>query len=118
MKKLLYLVLAMLAVASCRNDELIVMSDTQDTGGKPVPGNIVGMYVLCEGNMGSNKASVDYLDLSGTGATVKYYRNIYPERNPTEVKELGDVGNDIEVNGSKLWMVINCSNMVVVATVT
>lgn len=116
MKKLLYLVLAMLAVASCRNDELIVMSDTQDTGGKPVPGNIVGMYVLCEGNMGSNKASVDYLDLSGTGATVKYYRNIYPERNPTEVKELGDVGNDIEVNGSKLWMVINCSNMVVVAT--
>lgn len=106
----------LLAVVSCREDELVIPSDTQDTGTVVTPGRIIGMYVLCEGNMGSNKASVDYLDLSGQTGTAVYHRNIYPERNPTEVKELGDVGNDIKVCGNQLWMVINCSNMVVVAT--
>ena len=33
------------------------------------------------------------------------------------VRELGDVGNDIKVYGSRLWMVINCSNKVEVADV-
>ena len=116
MKNLFYALLAMLAVASCREDELVAMSDTQDTGASPAPSEIVGMYVLCEGNMGTNKASVDYLDLSGQDGTVKYHRNIFPERNPSEVKELGDVGNDLKIYGSRLWMTINCSNMVVVAT--
>ena len=72
MKNLFYALLAMLAVASCREDELVAMSDTQDTGASPAPSEIVGMYVLCEGNMGTNKASVDYLDLSGQDGTVKY----------------------------------------------
>ena len=116
MKNLIYVLLGLALCASCREDELVILSDTQDTGATPVIGKIVGMYVLCEGNMGANKASVDYLDLSGQTATVKYNRNIYPERNPSEVKELGDVGNDIKVNGGQLWMLINCSNMVVVAT--
>lgn len=116
MKKAIFILMAALAVAACREDELVIPSDTQDTGGSSVGGSIVGMYVLCEGNMGTNKASVDYLDLSGNGSNVVYHRNIYPERNPTEVKELGDVGNDIKVNGNRVWMVINCSNMVVVAT--
>lgn len=116
MKILIYFSLICIVVFSCRNDELVIHSDMQDTGAKPRVGNLAGMYVLCEGNMGSNKASVDYLDLSADGGTVKYYRNIYPERNPNEIKELGDVGNDIKVTGNQLWMVINCSNMVVVAT--
>lgn len=115
-KVLLYAMVCLLAVVSCREDELVIPSDTQDTGTVVTPGRIIGMYVLCEGNMGSNKASVDYLDLSGQTGTAVYHRNIYPERNPTEVKELGDVGNDIKVCGNQLWMVINCSNMVVVAT--
>ena len=112
----MYAMVCLLAVVSCREDELVIPSDTQDTGTVVTPGRIIGMYVLCEGNMGSNKASVDYLDLSGQTGTAVYHRNIYPERNPTEVKELGDVGNDIKVCGNQLWMVINCSNMVVVAT--
>lgn len=60
--------------------------------------------------MGSNKCTLDYLDLSGE--TIHYLRNIYAERNPNEVKELGDVGNDIQIYGSQLWLVINCSNKV------
>ena len=116
MSRLLYFISLLLLAAACRGDELVMVSDTQDTGAATASSNLAGMYVLCEGNMGTNKASVDYLDLSGSGATVTYLRNIFPERNPGEVKELGDVGNDIKVNGRQLWMVINCSNMVVVAT--
>ena len=66
--------------------------------------------------MGSNKASVDYLDLAAENGTVTYYRNIFAERNPSEVKELGDVGNDIKIYGERLWLVINCSNKVEVAS--
>ena len=54
-----------------------------------------GMYVLNEGNMGSNKATLDYFDET-TGV---YHKNIYAERNPNVVKELGDVGNDAVLPG-------------------
>ena len=86
-----------------------------DTGGKAVKSEVIGMYLLNEGNMGSNKSSLDYLDLSGNDSTVHYYRNIYSERNPTTVMALGDVGNDCQIYGSRLWLVINCSNKVEVA---
>ena len=109
------LILAM--VSSCREDFYIIPSQNQDTGVAPTRGDIVGMYVLNEGNMGSNKASIDFLDLDENKPTVHYHRNIYSERNPNVVKELGDVGNDIKIYGSKLWIVVNVSNKVEVATV-
>ena len=87
-------------------------AEEEDTGKEAVVSDIVGMYVLCEGNMGSNKCTLDYLDLSGTTPTVHYWRNIYAERNPSVVKELGDVGNDIKIYGSKMWIVVNCSDKV------
>ena len=68
----------------------------------------IGMYLLNEGNMGSNKATIDYVDFSN-GC---YIRNIYGERNPNVIKELGDVGNDIQVYGNRLYAVINCSHKV------
>lgn len=52
--------------------------------------------------MGSNKASLDYYDYE-TGI---YHVNIYAERNPGVVYELGDVGNDIQIYGNKLYAVI------------
>lgn len=66
------------------------------------------MYLLNEGNMGSNKASIDIVDYR----TGFYNRNIYPEKNPTVVKELGDVGNDIQVYRDRIYAVINCSHKV------
>lgn len=109
-----FLILAM--VSSCREDFYVIPSQNQDTGVAPTRGDIVGMYVLNEGNMGSNKASIDFLDLDENKPTVHYHRNIYSERNPNVVKELGDVGNDIKIYGSKLWIVVNVSNKVEVAT--
>ena len=119
MRRIFYLlaVTVIAVVSACRNDEVVIPPTPEDTGKPSVKGKVVGMYVLNEGNMTSNKATLDYLDLSADGPTAQYMRNIYPSRNPDDVKELGDVGNDVKVYGSKLWMVINCSNKVVVASV-
>ncbi len=110
---LLYIILTTLLLHACRTDEQLVYMEEENIPSKGVDGDIIGMYVLNEGNMGSNKCTLDFLDLQGnsTGEVV-YQRNIYAERNPNEVKELGDVGNDIQIYGSRLWMVINCSNKV------
>ena len=102
-------------MSACRNDVMVVPMEDINTGGKVVKSEIVGMYLLNEGNMGSNKSTLDYLDLSGNEPTVHYLRNIYSERNPNTVMMLGDVGNDIQIYGSRLWLVINCSNKVEVA---
>lgn len=67
-----------------------------------------GFYLLNEGNMGMNLASLDYFDRE----TGTYKRNIYGVVNPTAVKELGDVGNDIGVYGGKMYAVINMSDKV------
>ena len=113
MKHLAYYILTLLLLSACRQDVMIVPMEKSDPGGKTQKGDIVGMYLLNEGNMGSNKSSLDYLDLSDS--TAHYYRNIYSERNPSTVMSLGDVGNDCQIYGSRLWLVINCSNKVEVA---
>ena len=96
-------------LSSCREDEHIVVSDVQIIRDKIDPNSkIAGMYLVNEGNMGSNKCTLDFLDYT-EGI---YLRNIYPERNPTVVKELGDVGNDVQIYGNKLYIIVNCSNKV------
>jgi hypothetical protein len=99
-------------LSACRTDDIIIYAEDENTGVKAVTSEVIGMYVLNEGNMGSNKCTLDYLDLSANDSTIHYNRNIFAERNPNEVKELGDVGNDIQIYGSRLWLVINCSNKV------
>lgn len=96
-------------LAGCREDEVVVPTEYDILPVELSDGTgVVGMYLLNEGNMGSNKCSLDYLDY----VQGYYVRNLYAERNPHVVKELGDVGNDIQVYGSKLYVVVNCSNKV------
>ena len=97
-------------LGACRDENIVVYPTAHETGDQ-TDSEYAGMYVLNEGNMGSNKCTLDYLDLS----TGTYTRNIYPSRNPNQVMELGDVGNDIKIYGSSLWMVVNMSNKVEVA---
>lgn len=109
MQKIKILVLVLLAFfASCRGDVELILSEDIDTGFPEYIKDYWGFYLLNEGNMGSNKATLDYYDF----ATGIYKRNIYAERNPTVPKEMGDVGNDIAIYGSKLYAVINCSNKI------
>ncbi len=111
MKLYLFIILTIVTLMSgCRTDDIIIYAEEEDIDKPTVKSEVIGMYVLNEGNMGSNKCTLDFLDLSDT--IIHYQRNIYSERNPNEVKELGDVGNDIQIYGSRLWMVINCSNKV------
>lgn len=94
---------------SCREDEHIVVSEFQVIPEEiNYDSEVMGMYLVNEGNMGSNKCTMDYLDFT----TSVYLRNIYAERNPAVVKELGDVGNDIQVYEDKLYIVVNCSHKV------
>lgn len=112
MKKFFWGVICIAAIA-CRkgNDAAVPPTVTPVNSGQN--GSIKGFFLLCEGNMGSNKASLDYYDYpSGT-----YLKNIYPTRNPGVVKELGDVGNDVQIYGGKLYAVINVSNLVEVMDV-
>lgn len=106
--------LTLLMLNACRSDdEMLIRSEgTQVSTGDP-NSEIKGFFLLNEGNMGTNSATLDYYDYT----TGTYNRNIYPERNPTVDRELGDVGNDIAIYGSKIYAVINCSNVVEVMDV-
>ena len=101
---------------SCRKDEIIFPPEIDDVTppdstviNDTVTGiKMLGFYLLNEGNMGSNKSTLDYFDF----ATGNYYRNIYANANPSVPKELGDVGNDLKIYGGRLYAVINCSNKI------
>ncbi len=111
MKKQFFLWLiasTILFFASCDRDEEIIHTVVTPVTLPEEPGKLLGFYLLNEGNMGSNKSTLDYFDF----ATGEYRRNIYGDANPNVSKELGDVGNDIKIYGSKLYAVINCSNKV------
>lgn len=108
-KKLMYFLPLLLCVTGCREDELVVPTEYDIIPETPSPDTAIrGFYLVNEGNMGSNKCTLDYFDYF----TGLYSRNIYAERNPNVIKELGDVGNDIGIYGSKLYVVVNCSHKV------
>ena len=101
-----------LAFGSCRKGPGVIPSTQQqvtppDTTAAATPA-VKGFYLLNEGNLGSNKASLDYYSY----ITGVYTLNLYNQDNPSVVKGLGDVGNDIGVYGSKVYIVVNNSNKV------
>ena len=107
---LIPLLLFLLFFSACREDEQIFLSGSVQVTLPLVGTRIKGFYQLNEGNMGTNGASLDYFVYT----TGYYTRDIFSERNPDIVKELGDVGNDIQVYGQKVYAIINVSNLVVV----
>lgn len=100
-------------LAGCRQEIPMIRSEVDYVTMPTAPEQIEGFFLVNEGNMGSNKCTIDHFDARTGG----YRRNIYPERNPDVVKELGDVGNDIAIYGKRLYVVVNCSNFVEVMDV-
>ncbi|RBL91419.1 YncE family protein [Chitinophaga flava] len=102
------MLMAAVAISGCRtgNDIVPPVVTQVDTPVKHY--QYKGFYLLNEGNMGSNKSTLDFFDFTSG----LYKKNIYAEANPTVVKELGDVGNDVQIYGNKLFAVINVSNKV------
>ena len=96
-----------LILLSCRGPEIILPSEEEQKG-DTIHSEVQGFYLLNEGNMGSNKATLDYYDYT----TATYKRNIFAEANPDITQGLGDVGNDLRIYGNRLYAVINCSNLI------
>ena len=109
-----YCTLLTLVLAGCRKDTQVIPEEVTTTLFAADPNAAVkGLYVVNEGNMYMNKASIDYVDFTAGS----YRRNIYNQANPEVTKGLGDVGNDVGVYGSKLYVVVNGSNKVEVLNV-
>ena len=107
MKSRLYIILALLLMTSCRGELPLMRAEGEFVDCNPGSSkNIKGLYLLNEGNMGSNKCTIDFFNIESGS----YFRNIYAQQNPEVVKELGDVGNDIQIYDGKLFAVINCSH--------
>lgn len=108
------IIILMVAFASCRKDPQPIPEEITNTL-FPAESNarVKGMYVVNEGNMNMNKASLDYVDFTQG----LYRKNIYNQVNPEVTKGLGDVANDIGVYGSKLYVVVNISNKIEVMDV-
>ena len=102
-----------LFMQSCRKDRVPTPSEVESVIPADPNASPKGFYLLNEGNMNSNKASLDYIDFRKGN----YHRNIYNEINPEITKGLGDVGNDIGIYGNKLYVVVNNSNKVEVLDV-
>lgn len=103
MKKSLFLLALLMSgvFMACTSDD-----ETNNESGKTVVTE--GIYVMCEGNWGSNTAAIDYLDI----ATLEYTQNIFAKNNPQVVMGLGDTSTDMQINGNQLWVVVNNSNKV------
>lgn len=102
----------LIIISACRKDPQPLPSEITRVEPEPTS-TIKGFYLVNEGNMNMNKASLDYMDL----VNGIYTRNLYNQVNPEVTKGLGDVGNDIGRYGTKLYVVVNVSNKVEVLNV-
>jgi YVTN family beta-propeller protein len=98
--RLLTLSLAVLTVACRKND-----------GPEPyIPEPVTqGMFILNEGNWNANNSTLDYYVFqSGT-----LNKDVYGKANADA--KLGDVGQDVKIYGSRLYIIVNGSNTIEVA---
>jgi len=110
--------LLLIGAAACQKDSSADEPSGSASGDEHLAGEMVNvgvnassakkLFVLNEGGMGSNNATLDFLDLR----TGKYVRDAYGKMNPEIPQGLGDVGNDIAVWGDALWIVVNNSGIV------
>ena len=112
MKKTFLLLGVALLLAACNNKDYIPSKDKDLDGEKaelvsPDPAK-TKIFVLNEGGMGSNNASLDFLRISDG----KYVTGAFKKMNPEIGAGLGDVGNDIAINGDEVWIIVNNSGLV------
>lgn len=105
--KYIFILFALLIFGACRKDESISQPDNQ-TGNGDTTSIYARLYVLNEGSMNENRCTLDYFDFN----TGNYFSNIYPTINPDATLKLGDVGNDLQIYGDKMYAVVNMSNKI------
>jgi hypothetical protein len=110
-KAFLLLLCGTFAFCACQKDRVPSKDSTLD--GKTVDVSFIStsaqkLFVLNEGGMGSNNATLDFLRFSDG----KYITGAFKKMNPEIAAGLGDVGNDIAIHGEEAWIVVNNSGIV------
>lgn len=111
------LAIALVAAAGCRKEDTLRLLPGEN--GEPSDYEVVdaavnasakpsGIYLVNQGNQGSNKARLDFLNFHNGF----YIRDVFTEYNPEVVKGLGDTGNDVQVYKGKVFVVVNGSHKV------
>jgi YVTN family beta-propeller protein len=85
-------------LASCHKDKVVPKPETPTA-------TRAGLYVLNQGNYGSNNSTLTYYDYTTKQLTADLYSSV-------NGSPLGDTGNDIGIYGSKMYIVVNVSNVV------
>ena len=104
-----FLATASLAAAAVSCDK--IGAGDPDGNIPSVQSEVTGFYVLNEGTMGMNNASLDFVNLR----TGEYVNDWFSLQNPEMSLELGDVGNDILIAGDYLIIVLNGSGLLEIA---
>lgn len=117
-KALMLFTFGVLAAVACQKN-LVPESPAKDASlkgeevsVKEFPADIKKVFVLNEGQMGANNATLDFLRRSDG----QYITGAFKKMNPSAAAGLGDVGNDIAIHGDEVWMVINNSGLVEVVS--
>jgi hypothetical protein len=76
------------------------------------PESVGKVFLLNEGQMGANNASLDFIRMSDGN----YITGAFKKMNPGVGAGLGDVANDVAVHGDELWIVVNNSGIVEVVS--
>lgn len=111
------LAIALVAAAGCRKEDTLRFIPGEN--GEPSDYEVVdaavnasakpsGIYLVNQGNQGSNKARLDFLNFHNGF----YIRDVFTEYNPEVVKGLGDTGNDVQVYKGKVFVAVNGSHKV------
>lgn len=111
------LAIALVAAAGCRKEDTLIFLPGEN--GEPSDYEVVdaavnasaepsGIYLVNQGNQGSNKARLDFLNFHNGF----YIRDVFTEYNPEVVKGLGDTGNDVQVYKGKVFVAVNGSHKV------
>lgn len=88
--------------SACKKNDTVTLPE-------PVLAPAKGVYVLSEGGFGSNNTKLAYRDTSGN-----LYADYFVQQNPAMTAGLGDLGNDMIIYGSKMYIVMNGSGNVTV----
>ena len=101
-KFLLCSLLLLTILASCKKDKI-------EDGSEPDPtAERKGIFILNQGLKDLNNTTFSYFDFSSGTFTLDQFRK-------TNNRGLGDTGNDVQVYGSKMYIVVNISGTIEVA---
>lgn len=70
--KLTIILATILSLGACREDQVVILSEKVPVAPPEIQGGLVGFYLLNEGNMGSNKCTLDFMNCRPASIIVIY----------------------------------------------